>query len=285
MDGDNPLGEFLRARRAQVRPEDWNLPAVGRRRVAGLRREELASLAGVSSDYYVRLEQGRERNPSPQVIDALATVLHLDAEATTHLHRLTRPGTVRRPSRSERVSPNLLRLLESWPGTPAVVLDRYYTVLADNELGAALYGGHTYSGDLVRMVFLDADAHRFFLDWERIAENTVAGLHAAAALDRDDPRLVELVGELSLHSAEFRRLWARHDVRRKAHESKRFFHPQVGEMALSYETFSVHSAPGQQLMVYRAEPGSPSAEALALLGSLNAPAATRSTPDSSRHHG
>ncbi|GAA3359287.1 helix-turn-helix transcriptional regulator [Saccharopolyspora gregorii] len=285
MDGDNPLGEFLRARRAQVRPEDWNLPAVGRRRVAGLRREELASLAGVSSDYYVRLEQGRERNPSPQVIDALATVLHLDEEATTHLHRLTRPGTVRRTARSERVSPNLLRLLESWPGTPAVVLDRYYTVLADNELGAALYGGHPHSGDLVRMLFLDPDAHRFFLDWERVAENTVAGLHAAAGLDREDPRLVELVGELSLHSPEFVRLWARHDVRRKAHESKRFFHRQVGEMTLSYETFSVHSAPGQQLMVYRAEPGSPSAEALALLGSLNAPQVTRPTPDSSRHHG
>ena len=270
--GGNALGEFLRARREQVGPEDLGLPAGGARRVAGLRREEVAVLAGVSTDYYVRLEQGRERNPSAQVLDALAKGLALDADAVAHLHRLARPAPTarRRARRREQVSPNLLRLMDGWPDTPALVLGRCLEVLAHNALGAALFGGHTHSGDLVRLVFLDPDAREFYPDWERVAVNTVGGLRAAAGLDPDDPRLIETVGELSVKSADFRRLWARHDIRQKTHETKRFRHPQVGELVLSYEALTVNSAPGQQLIVYQAEPGSPSEAALALLGSLAA---------------
>jgi transcriptional regulator with XRE-family HTH domain len=277
MAKENALGEFLRARREQVRPEDLGLAAGGARRVPGLRREEVALLAGVSTDYYVRLEQGRERHPSAQVLDALAHGLALDDETTAHLHRLARPapGGRRRTRRREQVSPNLLRLLDGWPGAPAVVLGRCLTVLAHNPLGQALFDGHTHSGDLVRLVFLDPDAREFYPDWERVAVNTVGGLRAAAGIDPDDPRLIETVGELSVKSEAFRRLWARHDVRQKTHETKRFHHRLVGELVLSYEALTVNSAPGQQLVVYQAEPGSPSESALALLGSLT----TKSAPE------
>ncbi|MFI7674610.1 helix-turn-helix transcriptional regulator [Actinophytocola sp. NPDC049390] len=267
---DNAIGEFLRARRELVRPEDVDLEPGGRRRVSGLRREEVAMLAGVSSDYYVRLEQGRERNPSAQVVDALAHALALDEDATAHLHALARPRPRARRRRREHVSPALTSMMAAWTTTPAVVLGRCLDVLAGNDLGRALFAGHTHSDDLVRLVFLDPDARDFYPEWEHVAVNTVGGLRAAAGLDPDDPRLIETVGELSVKSADFRRLWARHDIRRKKNETKRFRHPLVGELTLSYEAFTVNGAPGQQLVVYHAEPGSPSAETLALLGSLTA---------------
>ncbi|MFF4751455.1 helix-turn-helix domain-containing protein [Streptomyces sp. NPDC002514] len=272
-EGTNPLGAYLRARRALVRPEDAGVPNAGRRRVAGLRREEVALLAGVSGDYYVRMEQGRERNPSAQVVDALARALRLDPEATDHLHRLARPVPQRAPARPrpERVGPVLLRMMEDWHRTPAVVLGRRMTVLAHNTLGRALFAGHTYSGDLVRLVFLDPDARVFYPDWDEVAVNTVGGLRAAAGPDRhDDPHLIRTVGELSLKSAEFRRLWARHDIRQKTHATKRFRHPLVGELTLDYQSLTVNGTPDQQLVVYRATPGSASEQALALLGSLTA---------------
>ncbi|MBB5778689.1 helix-turn-helix transcriptional regulator [Nonomuraea jabiensis] len=271
MDRDNPLGQFLRARRELLQPEEAGVPVTTRRRVAGLRREEVARLAGVSTDYYVRLEQGRERHPSAQVVDALAHALALEEDAAAHLHRLARPVRRRRAAtRREPVSPNLLRMMECWPHTPAVVLGRRLNVLAANTLGRALFDGHAYSGDLVRLVFLDPDAREFYPDWERVAVNTVAGLRAGAGADPDDPLLIEVVGELSVKSEPFRRLWARHDIRQKTHETKRFRHPLVGELTLHYESLTVNSSPGRQLVVYQADPGSPSEEALSLLGSLTA---------------
>ncbi len=272
MDSANPLGEYLRARRALIKPEDAGLPVSGRRRVAGLRREEVAILAGVSTDYYVRLEQGRERSPSAQVVEALARALHLCGDAADHLHRLTRPAPDRgrARTRAERVSPVLLRMMAGWHRTPAVVLGRRLTVLADNALGRALFAGHTHSGDLLRLVFLDPDARAFYPDWERVASDAVAGLRSASGTDHDDPQLVRTVGELSLKSPEFGRLWARHDIRRKTRETKRFRHPLVGELTLDYESLTVNSAPGQQLVVYQAAPGSSSEQALILLGSLTA---------------
>jgi transcriptional regulator with XRE-family HTH domain len=277
---ENRIGEFLRARRERVQPEDVGLPDFGRRRVPGLRREELATLAGVSADYYVRLEQGRERHPSEQVIESLARALLLDADATTHLHELARPAPRRRRAggRPERVRPELLRLMETWPHTPAFVMGRRMDVLAANAIGSAVHGGIRPGANLVRMVFLDPEARQVYPDWEEVARDTVAVLRSRVGPDLDDPRLTELVGELSLKSEEFRRLWARHDVREKTHGVKRLHNPQVGELTLTYESFTVAGAPEQMLVVYSAEPGSSTEQALALLSSMSAGA----TADSRR---
>ncbi|WP_329066061.1 helix-turn-helix transcriptional regulator [Amycolatopsis sp. NBC_01480] len=279
MDSENPIGQFLRARRELVDPAELGLEVGPRRRVSGLRREEVALLAGVSTDYYVRLEQGRERNPSAQVVEALARALQLDEEAVAHLHKLASPGPARRrrTPQGERVSRQLVQLMDAWPRTPALVLGRCLGVLAGNALGKALFGGHEHSDDLIRLVFLDPDAREFYPDWERVAVNTVGGLRATAGLDPDDPLLIETVGELSVKSPEFRRLWARHDIRQKTKETKRFHHRLVGGLTLHYESLTVNSAPGQQLVVYQADPGSPSEEALALLGSLTAAESPRET--------
>jgi transcriptional regulator with XRE-family HTH domain len=272
MPGDNRIGQFLRARRERVRPEDVGLPDLGRRRTPGLRREELATLAGVSSDYYVRLEQGRERHPSEQVIDALARALRLDDEATAHLHELARPAPRRRRAarRTERVRPELLRLMEAWSHTPALVTGRHLDVLAANSLATVLHGGFARGNNLVRSLFLDPAARERYPDWDEVARDTVAGLRASVGPDLDDPHLIDLVGELSLKSERFRSLWARHDVREKSHGTKRYAHPQVGELVLRYETFAVAGNPGQVLSVYHADPGSATEQALALLSSIAA---------------
>jgi transcriptional regulator with XRE-family HTH domain len=271
-DTTNRLGEFLRARRALVTPEEVGLPDVGRRRVAGLRREELALLAGVSVDYYVRLEQGRDTHPSTQVLDALARALRLDDDAVAHLHDLARPAPRRRRPRArpERVRPGVLRLLESWSSIPAFVLGRRMDVLAYNALAGLLHGDFATERNIVRVVFLDPSARETYPDWDAVAHETVATLRAAAGADLDDPALTELVGELSLKSEAFRRLWARHDVREKASGVKRFVHPMVGELELGYESFAINDSPGQLLVAYHAEPGSPSERALALLAGIAA---------------
>ncbi|CAL9333209.1 helix-turn-helix domain-containing protein [Streptomyces sp. enrichment culture] len=278
----NALGGFLRARRARLRPDDLGIPFSGRRRVPGLRREEVAALAGVSTDYYTRLEQGRERHPSPQTLDAVARALRLDDAAVAHLHRVAGPParrTRRAAQRAERVSPHLRRLLDGWNDTPAFVLGAALDFLARNRLANALFSGFTHSDNLLRMTFLDPAARGFHRDWDRAAESAVAALRQAAGVDPDHPGLGSLVGELSVKSAGFRTLWALHDVRGKTHEAKLLHHAEVGDLELHYESFTVNSAPTQQLVVYQAEPGSPSADALTLLGSLDAepaPASRRS---------
>jgi len=263
----NLLGAFLRARRELTRPEDHGLPT-GRRRVPGLRREEVAMLAGISADYYLRLERGRDRHPSAQVVEALARVLDLDDESTAYLASLATPAP-RAPRRSrrepERASPEIMRLLDAMAGVPAFVMGRCMDVLAQNRLAELLCGGVPGDGNIVRHVFLDPAARSLYPDWSEVAEETVAALRASAADAPDDPRLVTLVGELSVRSGEFRRLWARHDVRAKAAGSKRLVSPAVGEVTVSWETLAVASAPGQLLITYFAEPGSPSAETLAAL--------------------
>ncbi|MGN9913124.1 helix-turn-helix transcriptional regulator [Phytohabitans sp. LJ34] len=277
MDSDNRLGEFLRARRELTRPEEFGLPDPGRRRVPGLRREEVALLAGMSADYYIRLEQGRDKHPSEQIIEALARVFTLDDEGVAHLRELARPATRRRrrSSQPERASPRLARLLDAWVDTPALVLGRYLDVLANNRLAAALNHCSVKGANQLRVMFLDPEARRIYADWDTVAAETVATLRASAGTDLDDPRLTELVGELSLKSEDFRRLWARHDVGVKTAGTKRFLHALVGELTLAYETFAVNGSPGQFLVVYHAEPGSPSAQALALLGSVTASADAR----------
>jgi transcriptional regulator with XRE-family HTH domain len=271
MDSDNRIGEFLRARREQVRPEDVGIADLGRRRVPGLRREELAMLSGVSADYYVRLEQGRDQHPSPQVLDALARALRLDDAATIHLHELAVPAPRRRrrsPSRPERVRPGVLRLMNSWPQSPAFVISRRMDVLAANPMARGLSPICQVGVNGVRATFLDPAVRALYPDFEKEAADTVAVLRASVGRDLDDPRLIELVGELSLKSEDFRRLWARHDVRDKSDGDKRFDHPLVGRLELRYETLGVSGPEGQSLVVYHAEPGSSSAQGLALLSSM-----------------
>lgn len=253
-------------------PEAAGLPpGGGLRRVPGLRREEIAVLAGVSVDYYRRLEQGREHRPSTAVLDALARALDLDEDARAHLFRLAgvQPPLLRaRPAR--RVSPELLRLLGSWPHTPAVVIDRTLDVLALNELASALYRDFDSVDNFARMTFVDPVGREFFVEYERAAQSCVANLRIAQSDDSLDAAVAELVAELSAASALFARLWAGHEVRGKTRAAKRFQHRAVGVLELDFQAFEVRGAPGQELVVYSAAPGSESAQKLALLGSLGA---------------
>ncbi|MFJ3308377.1 helix-turn-helix transcriptional regulator [Streptomyces sp. NPDC086549] len=267
MSDSTPLGEFLRARREALKPQDVGLPEHGRRRVPGLRREEVAMLAGVSSDYYMRLEQGRETSPSPQVIDAVATALHLDDEALDHLRRLTRASQKRRsiPAGHDRISPQLLQLLGSWPDTPAFVLGPALDVLAHNALAAALHSGFRRFDNLARMVFLDPAGRSFYQDWEKAANSCVAEIRAAYGYDPESPRITEVVDTLCSKSPEFAELWARHEVKGKTRQAKNLTHPEIGALEIQFSAFTVNDAPHQQLVVYQAEPASATAAAFAEL--------------------
>ncbi|MQY36357.1 hypothetical protein SRB17_43560 [Streptomyces sp. RB17] len=281
MDRTNALGEFLRARRALVRPEDVGLPGGGLRRVPGLRREEVAMLAGISSDYYLRLEQGRDRNPSVQVLEAIAGVLRLDADATAHLVGLARdrPSSgVRSGRRTQQVPASLLQLIDGWPRNPAYVQNRCTDCLAANALATALTPNYRPGVNLLRAVFLDPAERELRRDWEDLTEEGVAVLRSEAGADADDPRLRDLVGELSLRSERFRTLWARHEVRPRRGRVSRLTHPQVGDLDLQSDKLSVDGTDGLTLVVFHAEPGSRSAELLDILGSLAAPTGDRARP-------
>jgi transcriptional regulator with XRE-family HTH domain len=240
------------------------------RRTPGLRREEVATLAGISADYYLRLEQGRDRNPSAQVLEALARVLGLDATATQYLLSLSaaRPAAARRPRR-ESVPAGIRQLLDVL-GLPAFVENRMFDVLAANRLATALSPATRPGANRLRSVFLDPAEQDLLPDWERAAGGMVAAFRASIGTDVEDPRIAQLVGELSLVSEPFRRLWARHDVKALGGEAARIRHPQVGPLELRREKLSIGDSGGQLLVIYHAEAGSDSARSLALLGSLAA---------------
>jgi transcriptional regulator with XRE-family HTH domain len=287
MNETNLLGDYLRARRELVQPESVGLPVNGVRRVAGLRREEVALLAGISSDYYLRLEQGRDRNPSIQVLEALARVLDLDQAATDYLLSLAapRPRHRRRRPRRETVPAGVRQLL-SVVGLPAFVEGRYFDVLAANSLARALSPNLQAGQNRLRAVFLDPAEVALYPDWDAATAGLVAGFRESVGTDTDDPRFVQLVGELSLSSDRFRQLWARHDVQAREGAPVRIHHPQVGDLTISREKLSIGGAEGQLLVVYHAEPGTSSAEKLGLLASLASPAATPArdpVPGWSRH--
>ena len=272
MREENRLGTYLRARRELVAPESVGLPVHGLRRVPGLRREEVALLAGISSEYYLRLEQGRDRNPSPQVLEALARVLRLDATATAYLHELAAP----RPRRSRRqaVPRETAQLLEVI-GLPAVAVDGCFDVLAANALATALAPSLRVGENRLRSLFLDPAEQLLHPDWAQCAPQLVATFRNRLGTDVDDPRVVQLVGELSLASQEFRSAWARHDVKPPRGKAVRIDHPQVGEMRLWTSKLEADGADGVMVIVYHAEPGTADAERLALLTSLVAEPAVR----------
>ncbi|GAA4554465.1 helix-turn-helix domain-containing protein [Amycolatopsis samaneae] len=280
----NALGEFLQARRAQVRPEEVGLPPLGeRRRVPGLRREELAQLAGISASYYTRLEQGQSRGASPGVLDAIAEVLRLDRDEREHLRRLAttpRRAKAAKPA-PERVSPATLDLLRLMADVPALVQGRRTDVLAWNALGHALLAGHLDAAapesrvtrpNTARMVFLDAHSRELYADWPRKARAVVGNLRLAVGRYPEDSALAALIGELSMKSPEFAALWADHRIRPCEAAAYELRHPLVGGLTLTQQTFDVARAPEQVLVTLTAPPGSASHHALTLLARTATPA-------------
>jgi transcriptional regulator with XRE-family HTH domain len=278
MTRETQLSEYLRARRELVRPADVGLPEGGVRRVAGLRREEVALLAGISADYYLRLEQGRDRNPSVQVLESLARVLLLDEPATRHLLDLAAPTPRRRRrARREVVPAGTLRLLER-VGIPGYIEGRYFDVLAVNRLAEALSPTLRVGRNRLRDLFLDPAEQAMHPDWPEVAPKIVARFREAVGTDTDE-RAERLVGELSLASERFRTLWARHDVNLGRPHETRMLHPQVGELELDMEKLAIAGTDRQMVVLLHAAPDSPSGERLALLASLAASVGSASVPD------
>ncbi|MBJ7289467.1 helix-turn-helix transcriptional regulator [Williamsia sp.] len=274
------LGAFLQARRAAVSPADVGLPDTGRRRVPGLRREEVATLVGVSTDYYVRLEQNRGGRPSESVLNAIAAALNLDGAQRAHLFDLARPGKrLHMPATisGERVGTATLAFLDTLT-VPAMVMTRCTQVIAWNPLAAALLADFDEMDDrdrnMARLMFLDEEVVARHRDWESAVRDVVGILRMTAGADPEHANLSALVGELAVRSDVFRRLWAEHHVYEKAHGPKLIRHPDVGDIDLTYATWLIPDAPNQMLITYTTDPRSPSAQALALLGSLAVSAAT-----------
>ena len=277
MDARKELREFLTTRRARITPDDAGLRTYGSgpRRVAGLRREEVALLAGVSVDYYTRLERGNAGGVSESVLAALARALQLNDAERAHLFDLARANQTaarpRRRGRQQRVRPSVERMLEMISGAPVFVRNDRMDLLAANELGRALYSPHFDSphgpANSARFIFLDERAPDFYVEWEQVATEAVAVLRTAAGRDPYDRELSGLVGELSTRSDAFRTRWARHDVRVHDTGSKRIRHPLVGELTLTYESMRLVADVELTIFVYTAEAGSRSMEALDLLAS------------------
>ncbi|MFF1869394.1 helix-turn-helix transcriptional regulator [Streptomyces sp. CB03911] len=285
------LSDFLRTRRARLQPEDVGLVAYGvRRRVPGLRREELAQLAGVSVTYYTRLEQGQSLNASDEVLDALARALRLSPDEHAHLRNIARPGRARpRPAdRFERARAGTRQLIAAMREVPAVVVGHRNEVLAWNPLGHALLAGHLdpaapdHRGErpnLSRMLFLDPHTRELYRRWEEEARANVAYLRLTAGRHPDDRELAALVGELSMNSPEFAALWARHPVNDCLFGSKELHHPVVGRLELAFEAMPLPEGGGHRMLLYSAEPGSASEAALRLLAGASAGSSAAAGPD------
>ncbi|MGQ4491205.1 helix-turn-helix transcriptional regulator [Streptomyces sp. 372A] len=266
------LAGFLRTRRARVDPASAGISADSRRRVTGLRREEVAHLSGVSVDYYVRLEQGRATQPSEQVLDALARVLGLDETEREHLDRLARQRRRRAKTPGGRVRPELLRVLGLVTDAPALLMDHRMDVLAGNRLARLLYGRPLPGMNTARHLFLEEAERGLYAEWEQCTLDAVGHLRLAAGKYPDDTRLASLIGELSMGSDRFRRLWARADVRCRTHGRKVYQHPLVGVLELHQENFSLTDASDREIVVLSAAPGSPAEDGLRLLAGLGADA-------------
>jgi transcriptional regulator with XRE-family HTH domain len=271
--GDNKeLSNFLRSRRARVTPEQAGVTPGASRRVPGLRREEVALSAGLSADYYIRLERGRVANASEAVLEAVARALRLDDAERAHLFNLARPQSVvraSRPAHPRRVRPGAYALLEVLRDTPAMILDGRMDVLALNAMARAIFVDFeampARERNFARFMFLDPAARELFIEWDMAAHMLVTGLHLYAGRHPDDPQLTELVGQLSAADADFRQWWAAQDVEEFSHGTRHYRHPLLGEITLNYETLVFPGDPGQWLFVSTAEPGSRSSAALRTL--------------------
>ncbi|WP_252786446.1 helix-turn-helix transcriptional regulator [Actinoallomurus rhizosphaericola] len=287
MSDSNLLGEFLRARRGRIRPADVGLPSDENRRVPGLRREEVALLAGISADYYLRLEQGRNRNPSVAVLESLARALDLDHAGVEHLMRLAapRPPSARRRPRRPTV-PATIRLLVESLNLPAFVEDCHFDVLAANRLAMMLSPNFQIGHNRLLSTFLDPEERTLFPDWDAMTADMVAAFRTSVADAADDARTIELVGELSLRSQRFRELWGRHDVQsRVGTRPSRLMHPQLGELTLMREKLVISGPVSQLLVIWHPHPGSDSAEKLALLRSMTVSVEPSAFPDADRPDG
>jgi transcriptional regulator with XRE-family HTH domain len=274
VDTRSEIREFLTSRRAKITPDQVGLTAYGPRRVPGLRREEVAVLAGVSVPYYTRLERGDISGVSEGVLDALARALQLDDAERAHLFDLARAaGPIakrRRRAAPKQIRPGVQRLLDAITAAPALVQNGRLDILGANQLARALYSelfrDPKRPANHARFNFLNPRAHDLYPDWERGADDAVALLRAEAGRDPYDRELTDLIGELSTRSEEFRARWADHNVRLHQTGAKRFHHPVVGELTLTFEMMELAAEPGLNLLTYTAEPGSKSDEALNLLG-------------------
>ncbi len=292
MAANDDIREFLTTRRAKITPEQAGLPIYGaNRRVSGLRREEVAILAGISVEYYTKLERGAVGSVSEGVLDGLVHALQLDEAERDHLYRLVRTATTpasrrapRRTPAKKRVRPAIQQILDQMP-MPAYLRNGRFDVLAANEIGRALYSPLYDQADAdkhpnsARFLFLDPAAPEFFLDYDKALNDCVAFLRAEAGRDPYDKELSDLIGELSTRSEDFRHRWAAHDVRYHRTGRKRFHHPLVGDLELDYEAFELPGDPGQRINVYTAPPDSPAEEALNLLASWTLREPTSATPD------
>ncbi|WP_431279919.1 helix-turn-helix domain-containing protein [Leifsonia poae] len=261
MVDETALGAFLKARRGRLRPADVGLASSSRRRVPGLRREELAALAGISTDYYLRIEQGRVAHPSAQVLDALARVLRLDERSAVHLRQLAGLGEPIATDEADLVEPGLQELLDQLD-VPAYIVSRYLDCLASNALARALSPNYAPGHNLLRQLFVDPAERALHLDWNDAAASVVGGLRQVAGAASSDPRLNGIVYDLSERSDEFRMLWSRAEVGYRPSGDSHMLHPLVGELHLQRRRFDLPESGGQHIHLYFVEPGSESAERL-----------------------
>jgi len=292
VDPGTDIRDFLISRRARVSPEQAGLPDFGyggKRRVQGLRREEVAMLSGISVEYYTRLERGKAAGVSHEVLDAIARTLQLDDAERAHLFDLVRTAATGAPARrrpsQERVRPAVQRILDSMLAVPAYVRNGRLDILAANQLGKAVYSKvfiQAQAPNMARFIFLSPEARDFFVGWEGIASDAVAILRAEAGRNPYDRRLSDLIGELSTRSDEFRVCWAAHNVKFHRTGTKQLHHPVVGDLTLAYEALELPADHGQRILVYTAEPASPSDDALKLLATWSAKSPEEPTPTQAR---
>lgn len=266
MPGLHPLGDYLRARRELLRPPDVGIPeGTGARRVPGLRRSEVAALAGISTEYYIKLEQGQETNPTDQVLDSLSRALKLDATATSYLHNLARLIKKPAPLDSLPVIEHARWLIESWPMTAAMILDRHNDIVATNALMSALISGYQTGRNALAVLLLDPDLRDLYLEWDGLSSRSIGLLRSRVGLDTENPRARELITQLTQESARFRELWHRHDIEGMTEGTHPMRHPTAGDLSLHYAHLPLVGPAGHTIFLYYAEPGSQSESALSEL--------------------